>query len=318
MDNKKLLSLIIPVFNAEQYLDACLSSVFVQWDNTLEIIVINDGSTDNSANIIQKYSEKYDFVYISQENTGISVVRNMGLSVSTGEYITFLDADDIWCNEIYSSIKKIILENSPDGMVFNYSEVLDDKEHVFELIKVNKFTVDRLEHVKLKIAESEMFYVWRCVFKKNIFSGMVFDVGRRFEDQLLLPILIDKCKSIFECKDLIVKYRQISSSITKKLNISDLDDSEFGLIRFRDKYSEYKNKYWAVVLASVFMSHISKCARIYHFNKIRALDSFNKSYAIVSMKPILHSGKLKPILYYIVKYKLFYRLVSAVEKEVRK
>lgn len=146
---------------------------------------------------------------------------------------------------------------------------------------------------------------------------MLFDVGRRFEDQLLLPILIDKCKSIFECKDLIVKYRQISSSITKNLNISDLDDSEFGLVRFRDKYLKHKNKYWAVVLASVFISHVSKCARIYHYNKIRALDSFNKSYAIVSMKPILHSGKLKPILYYLIKNKLFFRLISSVEKEVK-
>lgn len=318
MDNKKLLSLIIPVFNAEQYLDACLSSVFVQWDNTLEVIIINDGSTDHSDDIIQKYRERYDFVYLVQENTGISVVRNMGVSVSTGKYITFLDADDIWCDGIYSSIKTIILENSPDGMVFNYSEFFDDKEHVFELIKVNKFTIDRLDHVKLKIAESEMFYVWRCVFRKNIFDGMLFDVGRRFEDQLLLPILIDKCKSIFECKDLIVKYRQISSSITKNLNISDLDDSEFGLVRFRDKYLKHKNKYWAVVLASVFISHVSKCARIYHYNKIRALDSFNKSYAIVSMKPILHSGKLKPILYYLIKNKLFFRLISSVEKEVKK
>ncbi|CNL40626.1 glycosyltransferase [Yersinia proxima] len=318
MDNKKLLTLIIPVFNAEQYLDACLSSVFVQWDSTLEVIIINDGSTDHSADIIQRYCEKYDFVYIAQENAGISVVRNMGVSVSTGEYITFLDADDIWYDGIYSSIKTIILENSPDGMVFNYSEFFDHKEHVFKLIKENKFTIDHLENVKLKIAESEMFYVWRCVFKKNIFNGMTFDVGRRFEDQLLLPILIDKCKSIFECKDLIVKYRQISSSITKNLNISDLDDSEFGLVRFRDEYSKYKSKYWAVVLASVFISHISKCARIYHFNKVRALDSFNKSYAIVSLKPIIYSGKIKPILYYIFKYKLFYRLVSSVEKEVIK
>ncbi|WP_050115831.1 glycosyltransferase, partial [Yersinia thracica] len=306
MDNKKILSLIIPVFNAEQYLDTCLSSVFSQWDDTLDVIIINDGSTDNSADIIQKYSEKYDFVYIVQENTGISIVRNTGVSVSIGEYITFLDADDLWCNGIYHSIKKIILDNSPDSIVFNYAEISDGKENTFELIKENKFTIDDLDSVKLKIAESEMFYVWRCIFKRSIFNGITFDIGRRFEDQLLLPILIDKCKSIFECKDLIVKYRQISSSITKNLHISDLDDSEFGLVRFTNQYSKYKSQYWAVVLASVFLSHVSKCARIYHFDKTRALDSYNKSYTIVSLKPMLHSRRLKPIIYYIFKYKLFY------------
>ncbi|MBX9497775.1 glycosyltransferase [Yersinia enterocolitica] len=318
MDNKKLLSLIIPVFNTEQYLDSCLNSVFTQWDNTLEVIIINDGSTDHSTDIIKRYSKKYDFVYITQENAGISVVRNTGISVSTGQYITFLDSDDLWFDGIYQIIKKIILDILPDGIIFNYSEIIDDKENIFELIKENKFTIDGIESVKLKIAESEMFYVWRCIFKKSIFNDMTFDVGRRFEDQLLLPILIDKCKTIFECKDLIVKYRQISSSITKNLHISDLDDSEFGLVKFTNKYSKYKSQYWAVVLANVFLSHVSKCARIYHVDKTRALDSYNKSYTIVSLKPMLHSRKLKPILYYIVKYKLFYRLVSSVEKEVKK
>lgn len=318
MDNKKILSLIIPVYNVDKYLDSCLHSVFSQWDNTLEVIIIDDGSTDNSADIIQKYSEKYDFSCITQKNSGLSSARNNGMSISKGKYIAFLDSDDLWCDGIYNSIKKIILDNSPDGIVFNYSEVIGNQENKIELIKENNSITNDLNSVKVKIAKSEKFYAWRYIFKQSIFNGVNFDVGRRFEDQLLLPILIDKCKSIFECKDLIVKYRQISSGITKNLNVSDLDDSEFGLIRFSDKYSKYKNKYWAVVLASVFISHISKCARIYHFNKIRALDSFNKSYAIVSLRPILHSGKLKPILYYMVKDKLFFRLVSSVEKEVKK
>ncbi|AHM72710.1 glycosyltransferase [Yersinia hibernica] len=317
MDNKKLLSLIIPVYNADKYLDSCLASVFSQWDNTLEVIIINDGSTDNSADIIKKYSENFEFVYIAQENSGISVVRNKGISTSSGRYITFLDADDLWCDDIYHTIKEVIQANSPDGLIFNYSEIIDDKEKVFKLIKENKLTVDNLDSVKLRIAESEMFYVWRCIFNRDIFNGVNFDIGRRFEDQLLLPILINKCKSIFECKDLIVQYRQVSSSITKNLYISDLDDSEFGLVRFTDQYLKNNSKYWAVVLASVFLSHISKCARIYHINKSRALESYNKAYGIVPLKAILHSGKLKSILYYIFKYKLFFRLVSSVEHEVK-
>ncbi|WP_145562256.1 glycosyltransferase [Yersinia canariae] len=318
MNNKKILSLIIPVYNADKYLDSCLDSVFSQWDNTLEVIIINDGSTDNSVDIIKKYSENFEFTYIEQENTGISVVRNKGVSVSTGGYITFLDADDLWCSNIYRTIKGIILNDSPDGMVFNYSEIIDDREKIFELIKENKLTVDNLDSVKLRIAESEMFYVWRCIFNRDVFNGMIFDIGRRFEDQLLLPMLIDKCKSIFECKDLIVKYRQISSSITKNLHMSDLDDSEFGLVRFTKQYQQYKSKYWAVVLASVFLSHISKCARIYHVNKSRALESHNRAYEIVPLISVIRSGKLKPILYYIFKHRLFFRLVSSVEKEVKK
>lgn len=106
MDNKKILSLIIPVYNAGKYLESCLISVFSQWDNMLEVIIINDGSTDNSADIISKYSKIYDFKYFSQNNSGISAVRNKGIESSTGDYIAFVDADDIWCDRIYPSIKK--------------------------------------------------------------------------------------------------------------------------------------------------------------------------------------------------------------------
>ncbi|MEQ9720498.1 glycosyltransferase [Yersinia alsatica] len=318
MDNKKILSLIIPVYNADKYLELCLNSVFSQWDNNLEVIIINDGSTDNSPAIIEKYGEKYEFIYIDQKNTGISSARNKGVSISSGEYITFLDSDDLWCDGIYSSIKKIVLDYSPSCIVFNYSEIVDDKEKVFELAKESDFFSDRLDYIKIKIAKSEMFYVWRFLFKKEIFNNISFDIGRRFEDQLLLPILINNCSSIFESNNLIVKYRQVSSSITKNLTILDLDDSEFGLKRFADKYIECRSKYWAIILASVFLSHVSKCARVYHLDKCIALKSLNESYKIVPFSPIIHAGKLKPILYYIFKRKLFFRLVSSVEHEMRK
>lgn len=318
MDNKKILSLIIPVYNVDKYLDACLNSVFLQWDHTLEVIVINDGSTDNSADIIQKYKNKYKLTYVTQENSGLSAARNKGISISKGKYIAFLDSDDLWSDGIYNAIKEILLKNDPDCIVFNYSEIIDDKEQSFKFIKENKLITNDLDFTKLKLAKSGVFYAWRYIFKKNIFDGTGFDVGRRFEDQLLIPMLIYKCQSIFESRKNIVKYRQIASSITKNLNIADIDDSEFGLRRYRDKYAEWRSRYWAVILASLFLSHVSKCARLYHIDKYVALKSFNKAYDIVSLKPILYSGKLKPILYYLFKYKLFFRLISSVEHEVRK
>ncbi|MFA3760006.1 glycosyltransferase [Yersinia sp. 2466 StPb PI] len=318
MDNKKILSLIIPVYNAGKYLESCLISVFSQWDNMLEVIIINDGSTDNSADIISKYSKIYDFKYLSQDNSGVSVVRNKGVEIATGDYIVFVDADDIWCDKIYSSIKKIIIKNAPDCILFNYIELTEGKENKFDLINKNEFTKSNLESVKIGIANSEMFYLWRCVFNKNIFDNIIFDVGRRFEDQLIFPILISKCESIYESKDYIVKYRQNPDSITKNLNVSDLDDSEVGLLRFKDQYIKYHSRYWTAIIASVFVSHISKCARIYHIDKKTALRSYRKSFEIISLRPIISSGNIKSILYYIFSDIMFYRLVSAVKNEVKK
>ncbi|CNF58411.1 glycosyltransferase [Yersinia frederiksenii] len=310
MDNKKILSLIIPVYNADKYLGACLNSVFLQWDYTLEVIIINDGSTDKSVDIIDEYKEKFDFLYFSQANTGISAVRNKGLDVSTGEYIAFLDSDDIWCDNIYRTIKKIILTNSPDCVVFNYIELIKNNERKFELIKESKLTIGNNYSVKVEIAKSEMFYPWRFIFKKHTFSGMFFDVGRRYEDQLLIPFVVNKSNSIYESADFILKYRQNPTSITKNINESDLTDSEFGLRRFRDQYSRDSNKYWAIIFSNVFVSHISKCARVYSLNKEKALKSYAKINDFNPLLPIIHSGKIKAIIYFLLKNKMFNRLIK--------
>lgn len=107
----KKISIIMPVFNKEKYLKRCLESVLSQSYNCFEVLIINDGSTDSSEKIIEKFMEKDKRIrYFYQENTGVSSARNLGLELSTGDYITFLDADDYWDKEfleiMYQSIEK--------------------------------------------------------------------------------------------------------------------------------------------------------------------------------------------------------------------
>ncbi|MGL6105767.1 glycosyltransferase family 2 protein [Romboutsia sp.] len=94
MNNKKI-SVIVPVYNVEKYLERCLNSLLNQTYKNLEIILINDGSTDSSEEIRKKYSKQDEKIkFISQENKGIAETRNVGIKNSTGEYIAFLDSDD--------------------------------------------------------------------------------------------------------------------------------------------------------------------------------------------------------------------------------
>ena len=94
--NNKLISVIIPVYNREGFLSKCIESVLSQKNVSLEIILVDDGSTDNSLAICRSYSEKYPFVkVIHQENSGIGAARNTGLDAATGDCIFFLDSDDI-------------------------------------------------------------------------------------------------------------------------------------------------------------------------------------------------------------------------------
>ncbi|BAQ60054.1 glycosyltransferase [Geminocystis sp. NIES-3708] len=95
MATKPLVSVIIPVYNGEKYLGEAIESVFQQIYNPIELIIVDDGSTDNSRNIAKSYPQ---ILYIYQDNQGVSVARNTGIAMAKGEFIAFLDADDIWMN----------------------------------------------------------------------------------------------------------------------------------------------------------------------------------------------------------------------------
>lgn len=124
------VSIIIPVYNTEKYLYKCLESVVNQSIDDYEVIIINDGSTDNSIDIISKFKEKYPdmITVLNQENCGQAVARNRGISVATGEYIGFVDSDDcISCNMYAEMYRQIVLDDS-DYIDCNYKyiEVLRD------------------------------------------------------------------------------------------------------------------------------------------------------------------------------------------------
>lgn len=129
MEIKILISIIIPVYNKEEYLDRCLASVCKQTYNNIEIIIVNDGSTDSSGKIVSKWENLDSRIkYIEQKNHGVSVARNNGMQLSKGEYIYFVDADDsITSNAIETLVKKISDGNKVDIVVANYSRVINNK-----------------------------------------------------------------------------------------------------------------------------------------------------------------------------------------------
>ena len=108
----KKISIIVPVYNAENYLEKCLQSVFNQDFDDYEVVIVNDGSTDGSVKVIQKFIRKYNekIVLIEKENGGLSLARNIGIQKATGEYVTFLDSDDYistdYLKVLYNTAKK--------------------------------------------------------------------------------------------------------------------------------------------------------------------------------------------------------------------
>jgi len=123
--NKKL-SVIIPVYNTSKYIEKCLNSILNQYMNDIELIIVNDGSTDNSEEIITKwideYKDKIEVKYFKKENGGLSSARNFGVKHATGEYITFVDSDDYLDPQIYQHLEKY-MEDKVELIKFKMSTV---------------------------------------------------------------------------------------------------------------------------------------------------------------------------------------------------
>ena len=124
-----LFSIIVPIYNVERYLEQCIESVLAQDYQNYELILVDDGSPDNSIDICAKYAKQYsNIVFIHKINGGVSDARNAGIQIARGEYLMFLDSDDYWeGTTVLSDLQKIITENNPD-IIFNYmSSIYPDK-----------------------------------------------------------------------------------------------------------------------------------------------------------------------------------------------
>ncbi len=169
METSKKYSIIIPVYNAEKFLSRTLDSLKNQTYRNIEIVLINDGSTDNSENVIKNYisNNNLDIKYKRIENSGPSTARNLGLDLSTGEYVCYLDADDLYKSDLFSNIAKV--NQDYDICYFGWEEINEDGEKIFEYEKrfAYKTFINGREAFLSKF--KKQFWICNCnaVYKKD-------------------------------------------------------------------------------------------------------------------------------------------------------
>lgn len=173
--NNPLISVIVPVYNTEQYLHRCIDSILSQTYTNFELLLIDDGSSDGSGNICDKYAEKDPRVRVfHKENGGVSSARNLGLDNANGEWVTFVDSDD-WISEDYFSNVELCTE---DIVLLPYKEVGFDGAilNLVEIKRVNKFRAQALSLFLEKELVSTWFNVpWAKLYKKKVINDLRFD-----------------------------------------------------------------------------------------------------------------------------------------------
>jgi glycosyltransferase involved in cell wall biosynthesis len=230
------LSILIPVYNVEPWLEECLESVLDQGIANIEIIMVDDGSTDRSLAIATAIKNAFpDSITLIKlaENSGISVVRNTLLNAARGEYIWFVDPDDYLLPGSLDQLKQIVETQQPDIISCNYRK--DTK-------RKNAYPGrgDILEHNRAtfvsKILASRKFYCWIKIARRSIWpTKLRFPVGRYFEDVATIPLLILRAKSFYHSKAIWVHYRSREGSILSGIT--------------RDKSSFNLEKNWDLAIA---------------------------------------------------------------------
>jgi glycosyltransferase involved in cell wall biosynthesis len=239
----KKISVIVPVYNVEKYISKCLDSLVNQTLDDIEIIVVNDGSKDNSEKIIDKYVKKYPNMIFSykKENGGLSSARNYGLKLAKGEYIAFIDSDDYVDLDLFEKMYNTALNEKSDVVVCPVKYVYKDKisHKNFNMLLFNKSI-----KVSPKILIEAKSYAPNKIYKREFWMKNKFEFPNQyFEDSALIYNVLLKANKVSAINDGYYFYNRINdSSITKVLDnrIYDIFKSTDSILSFYKKNKVYE------------------------------------------------------------------------------
>lgn len=215
-----MISVIVPVYNVEKYLDECIKSIVNQKYKQLEIILVNDGSTDNSYEICKKWSKKDSRItIIDKENGGLSSARNAGLDSANGDYIAFIDSDDYIDPHMFEDMREIFNRNQVSAVICPLETFIDgtSSKKLFLPLKKEGLITSK-QYIKYILQHKADNAVCNKLYKKSDISNLRFESGIINEDIIFNVDFFLNTDSVFSLKKPYYKYRLRPGSITQQAN----------------------------------------------------------------------------------------------------
>lgn len=260
-----VLTIVVPVYNVGQYIYKCVDSIFSQLKefNVVEVIFINDGTKDNSINVIEKYlidhnlENNVNIMIINQANKGLSGARNTGISIAKGKYIYFLDSDDYLQKDFFKKILPLLNEDY-DIIEFNSIKFYYENNKLIEKchrnIKNMGLNIINNENLRLDLFSWQDWAVWYRIFNRKLVSENLFPEGYLYEDVMTVPFIYNKVEKVFSLDEYLIFYRINPTSIMNVRNTKCLESTDHALNMFNKfEKSPYLNVVRSrFVIASVF------------------------------------------------------------------
>ncbi|CVA11682.1 glycosyltransferase [Serratia marcescens] len=270
-----LLSVIVPFYNNEAFVIAALDSLFAQISDDIEVVIIDDGSTDASGALVSQYLAQRRHprvVFTSQANGGIAHARNVGLRLATGRYIAFLDGDDLLSDDYLAILRPQLTAGEYDLIDFNYQKFTEHPptpDNRAARPVAYDFSQLGLGSLQPLFARS-MWHLWSRIYKRTLLAGEAFEEGRRYEDVIFTPFQYFKTRRIAHLDGELYFYRDNSQGITRNIKPKDIEDMLFAMekmLRFVAQHpgDEPLRRLAALMLANCFSEVKSMSKAVYGY-----------------------------------------------------
>ena len=290
------LSVIVPVYNGEKYIKDCLESIINQTYRDLQIIVVNDGSTDNTEAIVREIADNDSRVQlINKENGGVSSARNLGLDFIKKDFLTFVDCDDTLELDMYEALMKYIVENDYDIVHCGYKKMYKN-----ECIKVvngtNDIYIQKKKEALECIIEGKLFVgsLWNKIYKVKLFEDIYFDETLKINEDILINYYLFKKSNLSMFVD-IPKYNYWKRDISTCRSVDDIKKFKDSLKVSSLIYNDCKGTDLEALAIKRYYYSLVVLYRAYYYNK--HINKDNKNYNIkqirTEIKSLLKTGLIK-------------------------
>lgn len=299
-----LVSVIVPIYQVEEYLQECIESIRNQTYSNLEIILVDDGSKDSCPQICDEY-QKMDkrIKVVHQVNKGLAAARNKGIDIATGDYYVFIDSDDY----IHLQMIEILLDSAcrmnADISFCNYTKKKDAFESNISLQDVKVLKYNREEILQKLTVSNNIPFVIACskLYRKELFENLRFLEGRLHEDEFIIHWLYDRCKVVCSVECELYFYRQREGSITSFISEQSALD-KIDCAKDRVDFFEHKNEQLFPEAVALYLYLLIWL--YYKVNnkelKIRVYETYKKEYLMyVSKVRFCFVRKIRLRVFYI-------------------
>lgn len=302
-----MVTIVVPVYNVEKYLIRCVDSIINQTFREIEIILVDDGSKDNSGNICDEYKNKDNrIIVIHQENKGLSAARNAGIKIAKGKYICFIDSDDYIENDMIKYLYEGIKRNNADICCCGFS-------NIYENGKIERITIPEKEIIynKEKALDIHLFsgYIdvvaWNKLYDISLFRNIQYPEGKLYEDMLTTYKLIDSSNKIVLLPESKYYYCKRGSSIGSQsfsTRTLELDSACDNVLKFVvDKYKFDTNIIVSNIQWKMVVSNKMILARNVDKKYIKTIKKriINNIFKIFNCEYIKNSRKFQILLFYL-------------------